>query len=66
MDTSGLEDTHSSTERRGHQVEHVPEGEIQLKARLVAGGDQQNKNLYDDLSAPTVSTAAVFTDMQPS
>jgi Reverse transcriptase (RNA-dependent DNA polymerase) len=32
-----------------------------LKARLVAGGDQQNKNLYDDLSAPTVSTAAVFT-----
>lgn len=31
-----------------------------LKARLVAGGDQQNKNLYDDLSAPTVSTSAVF------
>jgi hypothetical protein len=54
MNTSGLEDTHSSTERRGHQVEHVPEGEIQLKARLVAGGDQQNKNLCDDLSAPTV------------
>jgi hypothetical protein len=23
-------------------------------------GDQQNKNLYDDLSAPTVSTSAVF------
>ena len=32
-----------------------------LKARLVAGGDQQNKNLYDDLSAPTVSTSSVFT-----
>jgi hypothetical protein len=32
-----------------------------LKARLVAGGDQQDKNLYDDLSAPTVSTSAVFT-----
>ena len=31
------------------------------KARLVAGGDQQNKNLYDDLSSPTVSTSAVFT-----
>ena len=32
-----------------------------LKARLVAGGDQQDKDLYDDLSAPTVSTSAVFT-----
>jgi hypothetical protein len=31
-----------------------------VKARLVAGGDRQNKNLYDDLSAPTVSTSAVF------
>jgi hypothetical protein len=31
-----------------------------LKARLVAGGDQQYKNLYDDLSAPTVSTSAVY------
>ena len=32
-----------------------------LKARLVAGGDQQDKSLYDDLSAPTVGTSAVFT-----
>ena len=32
-----------------------------LKARLVAGGDQQGKDLYDDLSAPTVSTCSVFT-----
>ena len=32
-----------------------------LKARLVAGGNEQDKNLYDDLSAPTVSTCAVFT-----
>ena len=31
------------------------------KARLVAGGDQQNKNLYSDLSSPTVSTSAVLT-----
>lgn len=31
-----------------------------LKARLVAGGDQQDKNLYDDLSAPTVGTSSVF------
>jgi hypothetical protein len=32
-----------------------------LKARLVAGGDQQDKELYHDLSAPTVSTCSVFT-----
>ena len=32
-----------------------------LKARLVAGGDQQDKTLYDDLSAPTVGTSSVFT-----
>ena len=39
-----------------------PDGSFQkLKARLVAGGDQQNKELYDDLSSPTVSTSAVFT-----
>jgi hypothetical protein len=32
-----------------------------LNARLVAGGNQQDKTLYDDLSAPTVSTSAVLT-----
>ena len=32
-----------------------------LKARLVAGGDQQDESLYDDLSAPTVGTSSVFT-----
>ena len=32
-----------------------------LKARLVAGGNQQDKELYDDLSSPTVSTCAVMT-----
>ena len=32
-----------------------------LKARLVAGGDQQDRELYDDLSAPTVATSSVFT-----
>jgi hypothetical protein len=31
------------------------------KARLVAGGNQQDKSLYDDLAAPTVSTSSVFT-----
>ena len=34
---------------------------FKLKARLVAGGDQQDKGLYEDLSSPTVSTCAVFT-----
>ena len=31
-----------------------------LKARLVAGGDQQDKSLYEDLSSPTVTTQSVF------
>ena len=32
-----------------------------LKARLVAGGDQQDKGLYDDLSSPTAATSSVLT-----
>lgn len=32
-----------------------------VKARLVAGGDQQDKSLYDNLSSPTVSLEAVLT-----
>ena len=31
-----------------------------LKARLVAGGDQQDLSLYEDLSAPTVGKSSVF------
>jgi hypothetical protein len=31
-----------------------------LKARLVAGGHMQDKSIYDDVSSPTVSTAATF------
>ena len=27
----------------------------------MAGGDQQDKNLYEDLSSPTVSTSVVLT-----
>jgi hypothetical protein len=41
---------------------YLATGEFEkLKARLVAGGDQQDKAMYDDLSAPTVSTSSVFT-----
>jgi Reverse transcriptase (RNA-dependent DNA polymerase) len=41
---------------------YLATGEFEkLKARLVAGGNQQDKDLYDDLSAPTVSTSSVFT-----
>jgi Reverse transcriptase (RNA-dependent DNA polymerase) len=40
---------------------YLASGEFEkLKARLVAGGDQQDKLMYDDLSAPTVSTSSVF------
>ena len=31
-----------------------------LKARLVAGGNMQDKALYEDISSPTVSTTSVF------
>jgi len=31
-----------------------------LKARLVAGGHQQDKSEYDDISSPTVATSAAF------
>ena len=42
--------------------EFLASGEFEkLKARLVAGGDQQDKTLYDDLSAPTLGTSSVFT-----
>ena len=32
-----------------------------FKARLVAGGDQQDKGLYEDLSSPTAATTSVLT-----
>ena len=39
-----------------------PDGTFdKYKARLVAGGDMQDKSLYEDLSSPTVSTSSVFT-----
>jgi hypothetical protein len=41
---------------------YLASGEFKkLKARLVAGGDRQDKDMYCDPSAPTVSTPAVFT-----
>ena len=29
-------------------------------SRLVAGGDQQDRTMYEDLAAPTAATANVF------
>jgi Reverse transcriptase (RNA-dependent DNA polymerase) len=44
------------------KAKYHPDGTFdKLKARLVAGGDQQDKSLYTDLSSATVSTSAVFT-----
>ena len=41
---------------------YLPNGEFEkLKARLVAGGNQQDKDLYDNLSSPTVPTSVVMT-----
>ena len=40
----------------------LPTGQFEkLKARLVAGRDQQDKTLYEDLSSPTVSSSVVMT-----
>jgi len=39
----------------------TPTGEfLKLKSRLVAGGDQQDRALYDDVSSPTASTTSLF------
>ena len=59
----------TSTEKHGIirsqmflKEKYLPTGEFKiLKARLVAGGNQQDKDLYDDLSSPTVSTSVVMT-----
>ena len=40
---------------------YLSTGEFEkLKARIVAGGDQQDKSLYEDVTSPTAATAAVF------
>ncbi len=40
---------------------YLPSGAFdKLKARLVAGGDQQDKSLYSDISAATAATSSVF------
>jgi Reverse transcriptase (RNA-dependent DNA polymerase) len=45
-----------------HKEKYLPTGQFEkLKARLVAGGNEQDKGLYEDLSSPTVSTSAVLT-----
>ena len=51
-----------------YKVVHVFDGKIRhfriffvkMKARLVAGGDCQDKAVYDKLSSPTVSQESVF------
>ena len=40
---------------------YLPSGEFEkLKARLVAGGNLQERELYSDISSPTISTNSVF------
>jgi hypothetical protein len=39
----------------------LPSGEFdKLKARIVSGGDQQDRSLYTDVSSPTAATSSVF------
>ena len=42
---------------------HLPSGAFEkLRARLVAGGDQQDRSIYtEDLSSPTVATSSLLT-----
>jgi hypothetical protein len=41
---------------------YLASGEFEkFKARLVAGGDQQDKELYENLSSPTAATTSVLT-----
>jgi hypothetical protein len=43
------------------KAKHLPSGAFdKLKARLVAGGDQQDKSLYPNLSASSATTSSVF------
>ena len=65
VDVKGL-----STEEKGRIIrssmflkeKFLASGDFEkLKARLVAGGNMQDRDLYDDLSAPTVATSSVFT-----
>lgn len=38
-----------------------PDGSFdKLKARLVAGGNMQDKSMYEDISSPTVATSSIF------
>jgi predicted phage tail protein len=40
---------------------YLPDGQFEkFKARLVAGGDQQDKQLYEKLSSPTAATSSVM------
>ena len=68
MDASGQKDANRGGEEQVIRSSMFikeklfPTGEFEkLKARLVARGDQQDQNLYDDISAPTVSTCSVLT-----
>lgn len=43
-----------------HVIRHLPDRAFdKLKARLIAGDDQQDKTLSDDLSSATVATSSV-------
>ena len=43
------------------KAKHLSSGVFdKLKARLVAGGDQQDKSLYPNLSASSATTSSVF------
>ena len=41
---------------------YTAEGNVdKLKSRLIAGGHLQDRDIYDNVSSPTISTTSVFT-----
>jgi hypothetical protein len=46
------------------KMKYKPDGsEDKVKARLVAGGNRQDRTLYEDISAPTVNTTHLFMEV---
>ena len=54
------EDPYTESTISDYQILQVSRLWSFFKARLVAGGKQQDKGLYDDLSSPTVATSSVL------
>jgi hypothetical protein len=64
VDSKHLTNAQLKSAIRSHMFlkeKHLPSGDFdKLKSRFVAGGNEQDKSLYDDISSSTASTETVF------